>query len=374
VQLCVGRRPDWDPAAERRTIGATTHLAHRWPARDRPRWTAGPVVPHVGAVAPFSSLPVYWRVCLINAALFLLATVILVLRPATVRADMSVGELGVLALGLGAIMVANALLLRSSLVPLDRLVAQMQGMDLQGLGQKLPETRDGSLQPLVTSFNAMSARLELERARSNAQALAAQEAERHRIARELHDEVGQGLTAVLLGLQRAVGAAPPELAEELRAVQETARTSLHEVREVARRLRPGVLQDLGLVSALSALASDFTTHAGGLVERRLDARLPPLSEEQELVVYRVAQEALTNVARHAGARTVRLRLSADRHGVELVVADDGRGLGQAREGSGLRGMRERALLVGGRLTVGPAGRRGGTEVRLRVPVRVPVDA
>ena len=331
------------------------------------------VVPHVGAVAPFSSLPVYWRVCLINAAVFLLAAAILVLSPATVGRDMSLGQLGALALGLGAIMVANGLLLRSSLVPLDRLVAQMQRMDLQALGQRLPETQDGSLQPLVTSFNAMSSRLELERARSNAQALAAQEAERHRIARELHDEIGQGLTVVLLGLQRAVSAAPPELAEELRTLQEAARTSLHEVREVARRLRPGVLQDLGLVSALSALASDFSNHTGGTVERRFDAHLPPLSEEQELVVYRVAQEALTNAARHAGARTVTLRLAAERDAVELVVSDDGRGLGAAPEGAGRRGMRERALLVGGRLSVRSRG-GGGTEVRLRVPVRAAVDA
>ena len=325
-------------------------------------------------MAPFSSLPVYWRVCLINAALFLLATVILVVSPTSVGPDMTVGELGVLALGLGAIMVANALLLRSSLVPLDRLVAQMQRMDLQGLGQRLPDTRDGSLQPLVTSFNAMSSRLELERARSNAVALAAQESERHRIARELHDEIGQGLTVVLLGLQRAVAEAPPGLATELRTVQETARASLHEVREVARRLRPGLLQDLGLVSALSALASDVTTSTGAVVDRRFDARLPPLSEEQELVLYRVAQEALTNAARHAGARNVRLQLSADEAGVELSVADDGHGLGGAPEGSGLRGMRERALLVGGRLTVRSPGAVGGTEVRLRVPVRAEVDA
>ncbi|GAA1837786.1 histidine kinase [Microlunatus capsulatus] len=325
-------------------------------------------------MASFSSLPVYWRVCLINAALFLLATVILVVSPTSVGPDMSLGELGVLAVGLGAIMVANALLLRSSLVPLDRLVGQMQRMDLQGLGERLPDTRDGSLQPLVTSFNAMSSRLELERARSNAVALAAQEAERHRIARELHDEIGQGLTVVLLGLQRAVADAPPALADELRTVQETARASLHEVREVARRLRPGLLQDLGLVSALSALATDLTTSTGTAVDRRFDARLPPLSEEQELVLYRVAQEALTNAARHAGARHVRLQLGVDPDGVELVVADDGRGLDGSPEGSGLRGMRERALLVGGRLAVRSPGTGGGTEIRLRVPVRAEVPA
>ena len=131
-------RPPRDPvwwAGPPGTIGASPHLRGR-PRAARPvRWTPHPGVAHVGGVASFSSLPVYWRVCLINAALFLLATVILVVSPTSVGPDMSVGELGVLALGLGAIMVANALLLRSSLVPLDRLVAQMQRMDLQGLGR-----------------------------------------------------------------------------------------------------------------------------------------------------------------------------------------------------------------------------------------------
>lgn len=324
-------------------------------------------------MAALSSLPLYWRVCLINAAVFLLGTVILVLSPARVSTDVSLRELGVLALGLIVIMVANALLLRSSLVPVDRMIAQMHQMDLEQLGQRVPETRDGSVQQLVESFNTMSARLELERARSNARALAAQEAERHRIARELHDEIGQGLTVVLLGLERAAAAAPSDQEPELRLLQETARASLDEVRQVARRLRPGVLQDLGLVSALTALATDFSTHTGGLVDRHIDADLPPLSAEQELVLYRVAQEALTNATRHSGARRVQLALTCDRQAVELVVADDGRGLGSAAEGAGLRGMRERALLVGGRLSLS-GGHPSGTEVRLRVPLPAGVMA
>jgi two-component system sensor histidine kinase UhpB len=325
-------------------------------------------------VASFTSLPLYWRVCLINVAVFLLGTVILVVSPPTVSPDASLREQGVLALGLLVIMAANALLLRSSLLPVDRLIAQMHQLDLERLDQRLPETRDGSVQQLVASFNAMTARLELERARSNAQALAAQEAERHRIAQELHDEIGQGLTVVLLGLERSAAAAPPELAPELRLLQETARASLQEVRQVARRLRPGVLQDLGLVSALASLASEFSTHAGGVVRRSFDPDLPPLTREQELVLYRVAQEALTNAARHADARSVQLSLTADRHAVELVVSDDGRGLGPARAGAGVRGMRERALLVGGQLSVRSPGGAGGTEVRLRVPLRVSAAA
>ena len=213
----------------------------------------------------------------------------------------------------------------------------------------------------------MLERLEAERSASSARALAAQEAERQRIAQELHDEVGQGLTAVLLGLKRVADRVPDEVADELRLVQDTARSSLEEVREVARRLRPGVLEDLGLVSALAALATDASTHSGIHVQRGLAAGLPALSPEKELVIYRVAQEALTNTARHAGADTVQLSLSRQGDAVALLVADNGRGTARRPEGSGIRGMRERARLVDGQLTV-RLRPEGGTEVRLVVPV------
>lgn len=320
-----------------------------------------------GEVQSFSSLPLYWRVCLINTAVFLAAAVALVVSPATVSADVLVSEMAVLGFGLVLILTLNSVLLRASLAPVDRLIALMQRVDLERPGQRLAESADGSVGRLVTSFNAMLSRLELERARSNARALAAQEAERHRIAQELHDEIGQGLTVVLLGLKHAVDSAPADLAEELRLVQETARASLDEVRGVARRLRPGVLEDLGLVPALAALATDFSNHAGSHVRREFTAASLKLNSDQELVLYRVAQEALTNTARHAGADTVTLTL-AERDGtVELSVVDNGRGLSGRAEGAGIRGMRERALLVDGELEMrSPSS--GGTEVRLAVPI------
>lgn len=324
-------------------------------------------------VESFSALPLYWRVCLINTVVFLAATVVLVVTPATVSPEVTDSELVVLAAGLGLILVFNALLLRRSLAPIDRLVTLMQQVDLERPGQRLPEAGDRAVGQLVDSFNAMMSRLELERARSNAQALAAQEAERHRIAQELHDQIGQGLTVVLLGLRRAVDRAPAELVEELRLVQETARISLDEAREVARRLRPGVLEDLGLVSALTALATEFSTPTGGFVHCRLDSRLPALTSEAELVIYRVAQEALTNAARHAHADTVELALSLESSGpsgtVTLRVTDNGCGRRGRPEGTGIRGMRERALLVRGKLTV-RSPMDGGTEVSLAVPLAV----
>jgi two-component system sensor histidine kinase UhpB len=309
----------------------------------------------------------YWRVCLINTAVFLIAVVVLVVSPATVSSEVSTSEVGVLAAGLVLIMVLNALLLRSSLAPVDELISRMQRINLARLGERSPETRDGSVRQLVRSFNAMVSRLELEQARSNARALAAQEAERHRIAQELHDEIGQGLTVVLLGLKRVVDQAPAHLAQELRELQDTARASLEEVRQVARRLRPGVLQDLGLVSALTALAADFSAHTGSQVHRHIQTPLPPLTAEQELVVYRVAQEALTNTARHAHATAVNLTLTGSDDTVALRVADDGHGLRPDQEGAGIRGMRERALLVGGDLTIQARPGTPGTEVRLVIP-------
>jgi two-component system sensor histidine kinase UhpB len=306
-------------------------------------------------------------VCLINTAVFLVAVIVLVVSPATVSSEVLVSEMAVLALGLVLILVLNSVLLRSSLAPVDRLIALMQRVDLERPGQRLAESADGSVGQLVAGFNAMLSRLELERAQSNARALAAQEAERHRIAQELHDEIGQGLTVVLLGLKRSVDQAPAGLAEELRLLQETARSSLDEVREVARRLRPGVLEDLGLVPALAALATDFSKHSGSHVQREFTPIPLRLTSDQELVIYRVAQEALTNAARHAEADRVTLSLSKRDGAVELCVVDDGRGLSDREEGAGIRGMRERALLVDGQLSIGSSPSQG-TQVRLVVAV------
>jgi two-component system sensor histidine kinase UhpB len=199
-------------------------------------------------------------------------------------------------------------------------------------------------------------RLEEERRESGSRALQAQESERLRIARGLHDEVGQVLTGVLLRLDD----------EE---TKEAVRGALDEVRRIARELRPEMLEHLGLVSALTELSRKFAGSSGLRVERRFSDDLPPLSDEAELAVYRVAQESLTNVGRHAGAANVVVALGRGTGSVVLSVSDDGRGMSQAVAANGhggLRGMRERALLVGGALAV-ERSREGGVEVRLEVP-------
>ncbi|MFF0341410.1 histidine kinase [Kribbella sp. NPDC004875] len=312
-----------------------------------------------------SGMPLYWRVCLINGLVFVVGTAALALAPVTVSATVLVSEAVVLVVGLLGIVVLNSVLLRTSLAPLDRLIRLMDTVDLQRPGRRLPEAGSGAVRQLVRGFNAMLERLETERGRSNAKALAAQEAERRRIARELHDEIGQGLTAVLLALKQLSSGVPPAAQKDLQEVQETARATLDEVRSVARRLRPGVLEDLGLQSALAALATEFSEH-GMHVRRITSPGLPALGEERELVIYRVAQEALTNAARHAQARSVHLSLQRQGPAVVLAVDDDGTGLRGAEEGTGIRGMRERALLIGAELTVGQGG--SGTSVRLTVPL------
>jgi two-component system, NarL family, sensor histidine kinase UhpB len=224
------------------------------------------------------------------------------------------------------------------------------------------------IRELVAVFNDMLDRLEGERRESGRRALAAQEAERKRIARELHDEVGQSLTAVVLLLKRLADVAPDELQSHVLEAQEAARESVDDLRDVARQLRPEALDDLGLASALTALAARFSEQTGIPVTRMVSPSLPELENDAELVVYRIAQESLTNVARHAHASHVELRLERAPRGVVLRVVDDGVGIESWNgAGQGLRGMQERALAVGAALSVARA-RHGGVEVILELPV------
>jgi two-component system sensor histidine kinase UhpB len=309
-------------------------------------------------------MSLYWRIFLLNAAVLVVA-VLLLLGPVTVSTPVLLGEALVLAAGLIVMLVANAVLLRIGLAPLQRLTRSMATADLLRPGSRPAVTGHGETAELTKTFNGMLDRLEAERATSSARVLSAQEAERQRIAQELHDEIGQTLTAVLLQLKHSADQAPRVLRDELRQVQEATRGSLDEIRRIARRLRPGVLEELGLHSALRALAAEFTT-PGLTVHHYIDSGLPALNQETELVFYRVAQEGLTNTARHSGASRVELELRIlPRGGVGLLIRDNGKGLGQSTEGAGMRGMRERALLIGADLTLGN-GRAGGAEVRLDV--------
>ncbi len=315
-------------------------------------------------------MPLFWRVVLTNGLVFVVGTLVLAFSPATVSQRVRTTEAAVLAVGLLVIVGVNAVLLRSLLRPLDRLTATMREIDLRSPGLRLDDQGRGPAAALVEGFNEMLDRLERERSATRAHALSAQEAERQRIAQELHDEVGQSLTVVLLGLKQARDrATDPEVVATVETLQETTRSALEEVRRISQRLRPGLLEDLGLLNSLASLATELTETAGIPVAKGFGPGLPTLGPETELVVYRVAQEALTNVARHARATSVHLGLTRRGGSLVLRVADDGRGPrpGGHVEGSGIQGMRERALLVGGSLRVGRQ-EGGGTEVVLVVPV------
>ena len=199
----------------------------------------------------------------------------------------------------------------------------------------------------------------------------AQELERKRLARELHDETGQALTSIILGLRTVDDAkSDEERSEALRELRELVLSTLNDVRRLAVELRPKALDDFGLVPALERLGDTFQQKSGIAVhfEAQLgEQRLPP---EAETALYRIVQEALTNVAKHAGASNVSVLLTRKDGGVVAVVEDDGRGLAAGAESSaglGLVGMRERVSLLGGRLALESAGAVGTTLVA-EVPV------
>lgn len=273
--------------------------------------------------SPVSAL--FWRLVVVNALAFTTGAFLTVITLIAGTTEVDAIEIPILILILVLILVINAYLVRRSLVW-----------------------------------------FEAQYIAGGAQALAAQEAERQRVARELHDEIGQSLTVALLSLKRVADRAPAKLHEEVEFAQAAVRDSLEDVRQVARRLRPGVLAELGLRSALKELATDVSRTSSIPVNRMLPRELPDLGGEVELVIYRVAQEALTNVVRHAQAMHASLTLKIAEDRLILIVSEDGQG-GEHPEGVGILGMRERAALIGAKLAVGSSS-FGGTEVRLTVPL------
>jgi two-component system sensor histidine kinase UhpB len=310
-------------------------------------------------------------VFLVNGSVLVIALLLLTFSPITIDAPIKSGQLALLLIGFVVLVGLNLVLLRRVLSPLFRLTAAMSSVDPDRPGRRLPgdDPRSAEGQALADAFNAMLDRLESARHAAARTALAAQEAERLRIARELHDEIGQTLTAVTIEAERAADDDPAHASDALRRVADAIRESLDEVRRIARELRPEALDDLGLVNALLALCNRIGAQGGPRVMRDVQGPVAPLPPDVELVVYRVAQESLTNALRHAGAREATLSLTADAETVTLSVTDDGKGMDAPlpRDTAGIAGMRERALLVGGQLSI--ESRAGqGTEVRLTVPV------
>jgi two-component system, NarL family, sensor histidine kinase UhpB len=310
----------------------------------------------------------FWRIFLPNAAVLMLAWAVLAFSPAAlVSPTVAPLEFAAGLAGLIVIYVVNVFVLRRELAPIARLRSLMSTADPLRPGRRIPAYGDSAeVVELTEAFNAMLARLERERRKSTSRALEAQEAERLRLARELHDEIGQGLTALLLGLENVSRDAPPGMAGAVDDARESARATLEELRRIARRLRPEALDDLGLRSALTNLCERMSAQAGVECVRHIAADLPELSPDEELAIYRVAQEALTNAVRHAEPSRIELYLGRENGSVALRVVDDGRGLSSVEEGAGLTGMRERALMIGADLEIGAAP-DGGAAVQLTLP-------
>ena len=269
-----------------------------------------------------------------------------------------------------ASVLVNAMVVRRRFQPLGRVIDAMEAVDfLPGSARpSMPEPDSAEVARLHSAFARMLRRLEAERSRTASAVLQAQEAERARLARDLHDETNQALTGMLLRLEATMQDAPPRLREELRETQAVARQAMSELLRLARELRPAALDDLGLAAALRTKADEFArrTHL------RTDLEVAPgsvddLDADEQLVVYRVVQEALSNVAQHARATRVVVTLRRDRGATMLQIADDGDGfdLLSPAPGLGLTGMRERAGLAGGRLSVESAPGQG-TSVELRL--------
>ena len=257
--------------------------------------------------------------------------------------------------------------------PLEDLVEAMEKVDLSSPRPLLPASIDGvgeteEVARIELAFLRMMRRLEAERRRAGSATLRAQEEERARVARDLHDEVNQSLTGLLLRLEAAREAAPPGMEAELAETKALANQAMRELLSLARQLRPTALDDLGLAAAIGGQVEQL---GRGEIAARLETEgdFSDLGDDQQLVVYRVAQEALNNAVRHSEAQRVEVRLGRDEDGgVVLEVSDDGRGFAfdESQRGLGIGGMRERALLVGAELTI--ESRPGaGTTVRLTVP-------
>jgi two-component system sensor histidine kinase UhpB len=243
----------------------------------------------------------------------------------------------------------------------------METVDLASVHQDAiqPRVESTEVERLNGAFRRMIARLETERREAGRAVIRAQERERRRIAQDLHDEVNQALTAVSLRLQASIEHAPPELRGELTETKRLSAQAMEELLALAHQLRPSVLDDHGLLPALQSQIRDFSDQTGIRTAFHARGTVPKLTPEQQLVIYRVTQESLSNIAQHAHAGQVDVELSFIGRTI-LRISDDGHGFTTSRNGGlGLSGMRERALLAGGHLSIW-SGQSQGTRVELTI--------
>ena len=264
----------------------------------------------------------------------------------------------------------NVWMLQRRFAPLEHLIDRIERIDPSERSTfELAGDPVAEIDRLAQSFRRLLQGVDDERRRSGKLVLRAQEEERRRVARDLHDEVNQALTAILLRLQALSQDLPPERSDEVAELKRLASQTMDELLNLARQLRPTALDDHGLLPAIEAQVRGLEERSG--IQARLEISGDPafLDEEKQTVIYRVAQEALANAGRHAHARTVALALEVSGEAAELRIRDDGVGFDPVvsrGDGLGLDGMVERARLVGGELDL-RSSPGAGTELTLRVP-------
>jgi two-component system sensor histidine kinase UhpB len=327
-------------------------------------------------------VPLFYKILIANAAIVVVGAIVGTavtlhyLRSGGFSAPVLIG---VLALGgVGVTVLVNALIVRLALTPLHLLeetAARVQGGDLDA---RVPESSlaDRELERLTRTFNAMLDNLESYGQRLRdvaARALNAEEEERKRISRELHDDTAQTLAALLIRLRIARGIEDAGARDaHLEQFRVEIGEALERIRRFARGLRPPALDELGLVPALETHVRVLSESNAATVRIEAEPIESDLTRQAELALYRIAQEALSNAVRHGGARHVLLRLRPEGGAVVLTVSDDGVGfdVDAARaegRGLGLFGMEERAFYVGGSLEIRSEPGRG-THVHARVPL------
>ncbi len=266
----------------------------------------------------------------------------------------------------------NGWILRRRFGPLERLIHSLEDVDLERpIITSRPERGEPmDVELLRNAVDRMLNRLDLERRRRAGAVLDAQESERARLARDLHDEVNQSLTGVMLRLSAIARDTDGPTRDALQEVRDLTDQAMGELLRLSHDLRPSALDDLGLSAALETRLQALRNDTTLVVKSDIAPDLTSLSPEQQTVLFRVAQEALSNVVQHAGASEVAVSLQPVGSGVLLRVVDDGCGIGNRRaphelgerQRAGLTGMRERALLVGGTLDLQSSP--SGTSVEL----------
>ena len=329
-------------------------------------------------------LPLFYKMLLANSAIVALGavvgTIITVWHVRSYPQDFHYELIAIFAAsGLAISFVVNYAALKAALAPLDHLQRGVEDVQSGKLDVRVDPgpLSDERFDRLTSTFNEMVFRLEQDASQLHELSgaiLEAQEEERHRVARELHDEAAQALTSLLVHLRLLEKSETPEdgrkQVQELRSL--TAR-ALEDVRRVALELRPTILDDLGLEAALAWRADELNDAGDIAVDLRTSGLHDRLPSSVELVLYRVAQEALSNIVRHARARNVQVSITAGSGRAVLEVTDDGAGFDptQSRSskphGLGLLGMRERLALVGGELSITSA-RGKGTRIVAVVPL------